>query len=69
MWARPSPYPTQDIERPALPSLSLVFVGMTGNVTSAAGRRAVTYLKLQARFAPGGGVEAVRSAGCCPTRW
>ncbi len=36
MWARPSPYPTQDIERPALPSLSPVFVRMTGNVTSAA---------------------------------
>jgi hypothetical protein len=35
MWARPSPYPTQDIERPALPSLSPVFDRMAENVTSA----------------------------------
>lgn len=35
MWARPSPYPTQDIERPALPSLAPVFVRITPNVTSA----------------------------------
>ena len=63
LWRR---YPTV-VREP--PSPRQGFVRMSWNVTCATGRRAVTPLHLQARFVPSGGVETVRRAGGCPTRW